>query len=376
MSNGKQVYLYMGDDDYPMGVAARELVNTLIPPAEQAFGLEIIEGRADSEDEIVATIKRCREALVTPGFLMARGKVIWWRAVTFLADPRFAAFDSVKAGMKDLAAILDEGHAGDATLVITAAGMDKRSAFYKLAASKFEVREFLLPEKAYLLEQHGRGILARELKGKGITMDADTQELMRLRIGADARQIAMEVDKLDIFLGGRKQATEKDVKAVISPTGTAVMWDLMDAVGNRKLPEALSIVRDLFANRENARGIMASLSTRLRDLLLYREALDKGWLRMKGNGAEWGGVPETLDSVLSTCFKRDPRTLPPYVAGKMAQQARCHSTASLRANQRLLVETHEKLVTSRVAEQTILELMFIRMLTQPGVDSGAVSAMV
>ena len=84
MSNRKQAYLYMGDDEYPLNLAARQLVNALVPPANQAFGLEVIEGRADSGEDAIQVTKRCHEALVTPGFLMTGSKVIWWRGVSFL----------------------------------------------------------------------------------------------------------------------------------------------------------------------------------------------------------------------------------------------------------------------------------------------------
>ena len=362
MSNQKQVYLYLGDDDYPMGEAARALIARLVPPADQAFGLEIIEGRAESEADALATIKRCREALVTPGFMMTRGKVVWWRSVTFTADALLAANESVKAAMKDLASVLEEGHAGDATLVVTATSMDKRSAFYKLASTRFEVREFMLPEKAYQLEQHGRGAILKRLKEQGLTADADAVEMMLERVGADSRQIAMETEKLSLYLGARRHATVKDVQAVVSSSLTSVMWDLQDAVGERKLGWALEVLHDLLAGRESEIRIISSVSGRMKDLLLYREALDQGWLRSRGGGAEWGVVPEAAEAVLTTCFKRDPRTVHPYVVGKMAAQARGYAMSTLRRNQGILMEAYEDLVSSPIPKQTILELMLVRLM--------------
>ena len=362
MSNQKQVYLYLGDDDYPMGEAARALISRLVPPAEQAFGLEIIEGRADSEADALATIKRCREALVTPGFMMTRGKVVWWRSVTFTADALLSANEAVKTAMKDLASVIEAGYAGDATLVMTAPAMDKRSAFYKLASTRFEVREFMLPEKAYQLEQHGRGVILQRLKEQGITADADAVELMLEHVGADSRQIAMETEKLSLYLGEERHATVRDVQAVVSSSLTSVMWDLQDAVGDRNLGSALEVLRDLLASRESEIRIISSIAGRMRDLLLYREALDRGWLRSKGGGVEWGGVPEAAEAVLATCFKRDPRTVHPFVVGKMAKQARCYALATLRRNQGILMEAYEDLVSSPVPKQTILELMLVRIM--------------
>lgn len=77
--------------------------------------------------------------------------------------------------------------------------------------------------------------------------------------------------------------------------------------------------------------------------------------------AEWGELPELVDSVLSS-FKRDPRAVHPFVVGKMAGQARRYSPAALRRNQRLLMDSHEALVSSRIPEQTILELLLVRLM--------------
>lgn len=366
MSNRKQAYLFVGDDDYPMGVAARDLVDQLVPPAERAFGLELVEGLAASGDEALASIRRCHEALVTPGFLMMSGKVVWWRSVSFLGDPVLASSEAVKTAMKELASALQEGHAGGATLVMTATGIDKRSAFYKLAAAHFEVREFMLPEKPRQLEQHGRDTILRYLKERGLSITGDALEAMRMRVGADSRQIAAEVEKLALYVGAGRQATLPDVQAVVSRTLTAVMWDLQDAVGERQLVKALDILRDLMAAKESPRGILSALSSRLRELLMYREAMDQGWVRLRSSGSyetgEWAGVPAAAEAALGVAFKRDPRTVHPYVVGKLARQALRTPVETLRENQRILVEAYEDLASSRIPEQTVLELMLLRMM--------------
>jgi DNA polymerase-3 subunit delta len=376
MSNRKQAYLFVGDDEYPLNLAARQLVNTLVPPADQAFGLEVIEGRADSVDDALAVTRRCHEALVTPGFLMTGDKVIWWRGVSFLdapADKDEAApekskgstddNDRVKEAVKGLAAALQAGQGGTTVLLVTAPKVDKRSSFYKLFSTRYEVREFFLPDKGYLVERVGREKISATFRELGVTLTPEAVELFLARVGADSRQIFMEAEKLTLFLGDRRRATVEDVKMVVSTTLTSVMWDLLDAVGDRKLPDALEVLRDLIAGKESPIGIVASLSSRMRDLVLYREALDKGWVRSKGGGAEWVGLPEEVAEVITAILKRPPNTIHSFVVNKMVQQARCYSPPALRRNQRILTETYEALVSSSVPDQTVLELMLVRLMT-------------
>ncbi len=379
MSNRRQAYLFVGDDEYPLNLAARQLVNSLVPVANQAFGLEVIEGRADSIDDAIEVTKRCHEALVTPGFLMAGDKVIWWRGVSFLDSPTdkdeavaekskgsMDDNERVKDALKELVSALQSGQAGTTTLLVTASKVDKRSAFYKLFSSRFEVKEFMLPDKAYLVEKVGREKITTTFSELGVALDPQALELFLARVGADSRQIVMEAEKLSLFLGARRRATIEDVKMVVSTTLNSVMWDLLDAVGERKLPEALEILRDLLAGKENPVGIVASLSSRMRDLLLYREGLDNGWVRIRGGvreTAEWTGVPEEVVEVMTSLLKRPPDTVHPFVVTKMAQQARRYSASALRRNQRLLMDAYESLVSSSVPNQTILELMLIRLMS-------------
>lgn len=376
MSSQKQAYLFVGDDEYPLNQAARQLVNALVPAAEQAFGLEVIEGRADSIDDALVVIKRCHEALVTPGFLMTGSKVIWWRGVSFLDAPsekdetapeRSKGSDDdndrVREALKGFAVALQSGLAGTTVLVVTAPKIDKRSTFYKLFSSQFEVREFFLPDKAYLVERMGREKINAAFRAMGVTIDPEALELFLTRVGADSRQIHMEVEKLALFLGERRRATVEDVQMVVSTTLTSVMWDLLDAVGERKLPLALGILRELLAGKENPIGIVVSLSSRMRDLVIYREALDKGWVRSKGTGAEWGGVPEDVMEVVAAALKRPPHTIHSFVVGKMVQQARGYPAPALRRNQRLLSDAYESLVNSSIPNQTVLELLLIRLMT-------------
>lgn len=367
----------MGDDEYPLNLAARQLVNTLVPPADQAFGMEVIEGRADSVDDALAATRRCHEALVTPGFLMTGDKVIWWRGVSFLdapaekdeAVPAVSSDDNdrVKEAVKALGAAIQAGQAGNTVLLVTAPKVDKRSAFYKLFASRFEVREFFLPDKAYLVEKVGREKISTRFRELGVVLEPDALELFLARVGADSRQIFMEAEKLSLFLGARRRATVEDIKMVVSTTLTSVMWDLLDAVGDRQLPEALGILRDLLAGKENPIGIVVSLASRMRDLILYREALDKGWVRIRGGArggtAEWAGLPGDTAEVITAILKRPLDSVHPFVVTKMALQAQHYSAPALRRNQRLLTEAYETLVTSSVPNQTVLELLLIRLMT-------------
>ena len=208
-----------------------------------------------------------------------------------------------------------------------------------------------------------------------------TVEVFLRKVGIDARQIANEIEKLSLYLGPRREVTVADLDAIVASTRVSAMWDLLDAVGERNSAEGLNALRDLLSQKESPIGIVMSIAGRIRELALYREALDQGWVRLRQiqkdrYSAEWGSVPPAVDSFFAGDMKRDPRSLHQFFVSKMVGQAARHSARSLRANQRMVLATYERLVSTSVSPATLLDIMLTRLTSSARVDSGRDSAKV
>lgn len=354
------LHLIYGEDEYLVATRARELVDRLCPPAEQAFGLEIVEARAGTGAEAVAAIRRCLEALQTIGFLGGR-KVVWLRDANFLSG----ASDEVHAVVEDLVKMIKTGFSPGQVLVVSAAKVDGRSAFFKACQAAGELQEFALPEKSYQVEEQAVAWVATAFRKAGLRgSDAALDEFLE-RTGPGSRQIAQEVEKLRIYLGDRKEVGSEDVEAIVSRSREAEAWDFADAVGLRDLPDALRVLRLLLFQGGNAIGLLISLENRFRDLILYRQCLDRGWLRVTGDArwrkAEWKSVPE-VDAFLSS-IPRDPRKLHPYRFLKLLEQAAKYSVQELLRCQALVIEAHEAFVSGSPQTKDLLpEFLVIRLL--------------
>lgn len=372
MTGSASAYLLVGDDEFPRTNAARALVRKLVPESEQAFGLEIVEGKADTVDEAVRQVKSCRDALLTAGFLLAAGKLVWWRDVSFLADGVVARSEAVKDQLKQLAEIMQTLPPDGNSLLLTAVGIDRRSSLFKAFKDRHKVQEFFLPEKSREVEQYARTTASTALREHGLrATDAVLQAFIQ-RAGTDARLIAAEAEKIDLYLGERRDVTETDVQAVVCAAASAGLWDFLDAVSEQQTVKALAALRDLLANKESPVGIATMVASRLRELALYREALDQGWVRLRAGGrgeeAAWGALPPAAETLFSSGLKRDPRSAHPYVMLKLCRQAGRFSAPRIRQAQRIAAETHEKLVSSSLPERYLLEMMLLRILREPGVD--------
>ncbi|MEI6810167.1 MAG: hypothetical protein WCN95_15725, partial [bacterium] len=53
------VYLIGGEDEYLVTEETRKVIDKLVPAAEQVFGLDIVEGRADTADDGMRSLQKC-----------------------------------------------------------------------------------------------------------------------------------------------------------------------------------------------------------------------------------------------------------------------------------------------------------------------------
>ena len=357
------VHLVFGEDEYLVSTNAKELVDRLCPKADQAFGLEIIEARVDLVADAIAAIGRCLDGLRTLGFLGGR-KVVWLRDATFLGAGVIGESADVKTRLDDLVKLIKAGLPQGQVLVVSALKVDGRSAFFKACQSAGNVVKFDLPDKSYQLEQLARGTAGDAFRKIGLNIGPDALEEFLDKTGTDTRQIVQEVEKLSVYLGDRKSVQVADVHAIVSPSREAISWDLADAVGNRDLAGTLKVLRQLLFQGENEVGLIISLENRFRDLLMYREAMDRKWLSVTGEEpwlkVEWRQSPE-VDAFASSLVK-DPRTVNIYRAGKLVAQAKRYSRQELIRCQALTLSAHETIVSSTSAKELMLEFLLIKLL--------------
>jgi DNA polymerase-3 subunit delta len=359
------LFLYFGNDEYRVTVAARETVDKLVPADRQALGLEIVDGRADNAAGAVSAIDRCLEAVRTVGFFGA-GKVVWLRDANFFGDTRTGGAEAVKERVATLTEAVKTGLPDGQILVISADKVDKRFAFYKACSQAGEVHEFAVPSKGRDAEAQAADFVSGLLAREGLRMGRDVMMAFIARAGVESRTLAGEVEKLALYLGERKKVEVADVAAVSTGGRDILVWALGDAVGARDLPKALAALRQLLFQKENAIGLLFILQSKLRELILLREALDRKWLvprgGAKGGAFGWAGLPPEAEALYAAMEKKDPRGIPPYRLGTLVEQARRFSTRELLRCRKAAVEAHETLVSSPVSEGVALELMLVRML--------------
>jgi DNA polymerase-3 subunit delta len=355
-----------GEDDYLAGAKASALVQALVPPQERDFGLETIDGAAGTVDEALQAMEQSMAALKTPGFFGGR-KVVWLKDASFLSDDQPGRSEPVRERVNALAALIKAGLDEGQTLVVSARRVDKRYAFYKACKAAGELHEFAMPDKAYLAERQATERLHELLADRGLRMPSEVRQLFLGRVGNETRRLAMELDKLCTYMGGKGTVTRDDIEAVVTASHQAMAWDLADAFGERNLERCLELVRQLLFQKESPIGLVIGLQSRVRDLLVYREARQRKWLTSKSAGSRssvaWGRVPPEVETIFTEKMARDPRKTHPYRVGVLAGQAGRFTLEELHRCRRRVVEAHETLVSSRLQPSLVLEMCLIDMLS-------------
>jgi DNA polymerase-3 subunit delta len=359
------VYLVFGEDDYLVAAKAKDIVGSELKPEEQAFGLEIVDGKVDTSAEATNAVSQCIEALMTVGLFDSR-KLVWFRDVSFLSDNQVGKTEAVKEQVNRLAERIRSGLADGQTLVVSAPKVDKRYAFYKAAKDKGKLFEYALPEKSYQAEDAARERLGELLPKLGLRMSDEVASAFLGKVGTDTRRIANELQKLRTYIGRDGSVSVADVTQIVCASRSAIAWDLFDAVGARDLPSALAVLRQLLFQKESPIGIVMGLEGRLRDLSLLRDAMDRGWVELarggRGASLKWGSLSARADAALSE-LDRDPRKLHPFYAGKLAAQAARFAASDLRRAMALVSGAHRKMVTTSLPEKMVLELLLVEMLS-------------
>ncbi len=357
------IKLIYGTDEYLVSHHARKAVNALCPEAEQTLGLETANGTVKTIDEAVTALKTCLGALRTVG-LFGGQKTVWLRDVSIFKDKVLSKNKEIKDLLTELAGDLKKGLPDGHHLVISTFGVDKRSAFYKTCVAVAEVEVYDLPEQDYKKRPIIRDRAQKLFAKAGCRTSGDALDLFLEKVGLDTRLLVMEAEKLILYIGDRGEITTEDVKAITSSSAEAITWDFTDALGERRLDEALKILRQLLFQGESPVGVMFAIENLYQSLAQFRGYIDMGWLRIGGGyGAQ--AVQWSSDSEMQALFDQfpsDPRKMHWFRVSKIGAQAKNYKSKELEGCRKRLLKTHEQLVSSGVSQAVLLEMLVIQLV--------------
>ncbi|HEV3148768.1 MAG TPA: DNA polymerase III subunit delta [Chthoniobacterales bacterium] len=357
------IHAVVGSDESEVKRMAADLAAKLTPPDAGDFGLEVIDGVVDNADQAASRIRSTIEALQTLPFF--GGKLVWLKNANFLGDTAIGRAASVQSALFELAEIIKGDFGANVTLLLSATEVDKRRSFYKTLTNRAELQIFdRLDSSRSGWEEGATEIVRARAQKRKLQFDDEALDLFVLLTGGDTRQIDSELEKIDIFLGEERRVNVDLVRELVPLSRTGVIFELGNALAERDLERALTLVRRLLDQGESAIGILlVAILPTIRNLLLAKDLMERN--RMPRPHAPFHFI-SAINRLPDTATEHLPRkkdgSINAYALGIAAQNAHRFETQQLVAGMEACLEANLQLVTTQLDHELILTEVVVKLL--------------
>jgi DNA polymerase-3 subunit delta len=338
------VYLLHGEDDQAIG----DFLSQLTAKLGDATTAEMNTTRMEPKGLSLAAL---RAASLTAPFLARRRLVLLDGFLSSLStrkgksageapdesDSASGSASDRKELLKEFLGFLPEIPATTALVLVERQSLPATHAVLKWAEEHpalAYVRAFVPPKGSAL-----PGWIVARAKAEGGEFTPPAAQMLASVVGDDLRLLAQEIVKLLTHANFSRPVTPEDIAALTPESVVSNIFDMVDSIGNRDGARAMRLLRKT-TEQGNVGGVFAMIVRQFRLLLLAREALD-------------GGTPAAqLASALA---------VHPYVAQKLAGQARNFRLAALEDLYRRLRDIDDEVKSGRIELETAMEALVLQM---------------
>lgn len=257
----------------------------------------------------------------------------------FFADKRLIILENsglFKGGGEELAEYL-KAPAETVYFLFVDTEVDKRSKLYKAVSSKGCAVEFGIQDETTLK----RWILGMVKKENKKISESALNYLLEMT-GTDMENIRKETEKLFSYCLEKEAITERDIEQICTRRISSHIFDMINAIADRKQKRALELYYELLALREPPMRILSLITRQFNLLLQVKELAEKGY-QGRTIGEKVG--------------------LPGFIAGKYVTQASRFKKKELRETLKACVEADEAIKMGRMNDNMSVELLIVKYST-------------
>lgn len=311
--NLKKVYLLYGEEAYLKTLYKNKLKNAVIPP-EDTMNLSVFEGKGIDAGEVISQAE----------------------TMPFFADRRMILIENsgfFKSASPELAEYIPQ-MPQETCLVFVENEVDKRGKLYKAVKNTGRAVELKRQDERTLMNWV-LSTLRREKKN----ITSATMELFLTRTGNDMEFIEKELEKLLCYTMGRDVITTEDVEKICTVRTENKIFEMINAIAEKKQKKALDLYYDLLALKEPPMRILY-LITRQFNLLMQVK-------QMQAQGFDQNGIAEKLK-------------MQSFIVRNYSRQARRFQTEELEKAVKDCVDTEESVKTGRMNDVMSVELLIVK----------------
>lgn len=307
------VYLLYGEEAYLKKQYRDKLRNAIISP-DDTMNYAYYEGKGINVKEVIDLAE----------------------TLPFFADRRLIILENsgfFKTSSEDLAEYVKEIPETTA-MIFVETEIDKRGKLYKAVQKKGKAVELGKQDENTLFRW-----VAGNVKRENKQISENTVKYFLAKVGTDMENIQKELEKLFCYTLDKDTITSDDVDAICTTQITNQIFDMINAVADKKQRQALDYYYDLIALKEPPMRILFLLARQFKLLLEVKE-LDKYGTARKEIAEKTG--------------------LNPFVVGKYQSQAKAFSTTELRTIIEDSVDTEEAVKTGQLTDMLGVELFIMK----------------
>lgn len=311
--NLKQVYLLYGEEAY-LRLQYRDKLKAALAPPDDTMNYHYFEGKNTNPLELIDLAE----------------------TMPFFADRRVIIVENsgfFKKSVDQLADYLKEP-SPTAQFVFVETEVDKRSRMFKAVKDVGRAVEFGTQNEATLK----KWILVM-LKKEGKRISEPTLNYFLQKTGTDMENIRRELEKVFCYTLERDVITEEDIDAICIRQVNNQIFDMVEAIAQRRQKQALKLYYDLLSLKEPPMRILFLVGRQFNLLMQVKE------LKKKGYDDKRIGEKTGLHS---------------FIVRKYVSQASRFSMKELKEALTACVEADEAVKTGKMNDVMSVELLIIR----------------
>ncbi|WP_411825499.1 DNA polymerase III subunit delta [Luteolibacter sp. AS25] len=351
------LHVIVGTDDGQVREQALKLYNKLTAGNDDGFTHETIDAGAENSEAAYQLCSAAAQSLMTMP-MFGGDKVVWLRNVNFFGDDVTGRAQRTEAGVEILRSTLEKGLPEGIRFLISADKVDKRRAFWKWLSknASLQVYDKIDVSRDGWQDEVG-ALVEKRATALGLDFTHDALELFIVLAGEQTKQIANELEKLDLFLGKeRREVTEQDVRTLVPLSKAAVVFETGKAIQMGNVARAIQLVDEQLQAEESAIGIMrASIINVVRNLYMARLIMDK-FKAPTGNYSSFAGALNKLPAAERAWLpqKKDGSGVNVYPIFLAVQNARNFDLAGLQHVMEETQKADQALVTTGLDHRLLL----------------------
>ncbi|MCI5164826.1 MAG: DNA polymerase III subunit delta [Candidatus Electrothrix sp. GM3_4] len=266
-------------------------------------------------------------------------------------------------------AALDGGIPQNNILMLLAEEVDKRKKLYKSFKEKYAVINLHVDIGASAQAKKEQQIVLREqvstvLRKMNKTMASGVMEQLLERVGFHPVAAVMETEKLALSAGEARQITAEDLDRMVGRTRQEAVFELTQAISDKKIDQALLIASRLQENGFHALAILATLRNFTRNLLLFRVLLEQEQYNFRPGISAKVFQEQCLPALKQNERWKTELSGHPFALYMRFKAATGFSTDILRAWLRDILKADMRLKGSSIDTDTVLQHLILSMMTE------------